>query len=227
MTQKEVDTEVIRPEIGIDLIGVGIQTEGSRPPLGSSTTYEGIVLMALCLMLALTPLIFAVRLFEPYIAAKEVLIQSGTATSALLWILTARANSWALALTPAWIPLLVLALIGAGSLMWSSNPSVSLEQGQYFATYILLFAIALCAMRHAESRTALATVLVMAGSIEAVYVLLQYSFGDPIFFTGQLPGKWQTFGTLGNPNWTGEFLAVAALVSIGRLTDLSITTPSA
>jgi O-antigen ligase len=66
----------------------------------------------------------------------------------------------------------------------------------------------------------LATALVLAGAIEAVYVLLQYSFGDPIFLTGHLPGKWQTFGTLGNPNWTGEFLAVAALVCLGRLIDL-------
>jgi hypothetical protein len=61
---------------------------------------------------------------------------------------------------------------------------------------------------------------VLAGAIEAVYVLLQYSFGDPIFPTGQLPGKWQTFGTLGNPNWTGEFLAAAALVCMGRVLDL-------
>jgi hypothetical protein len=49
--------------------------------------------MALCLLVALTPLAFAARLFEPYIAAKEILIQAGTATAALIWFLTARANS--------------------------------------------------------------------------------------------------------------------------------------
>ena len=164
--------------------------------------------MTLCLLVALTPLVFAARLFEPYIAPKEVLVQVGTATAALLWLLTARENSWTLALTPTWIPLFVLALTGAASLLWSSNPSSSFEEGKYLVTYILLFAIALCAMRQAESRTTLAIALVLAGGIEAVYVLLQYSFGDPIFLAGQLPGKWQTFGTLGNPNWTGEFLAV-------------------
>lgn len=66
----------------------------------------------------------------------------------------------------------------------------------------------------------LATALIFAGTIEAIYVLLQYGFGDPVFLTARLPGKWRTFGTLGNPNWTGEFLAVTALVSLGRLVDL-------
>jgi O-antigen ligase len=176
--------------------------------------------MALCLLVALVPLAFAARLFEPYIATKEILIQAGTATAALLWLLTARAKSWTLALTPAWIPLLVLVLIGAASLLWSSSPFASFAEGQRLLTYLLLFALALHAMRRAESRTMLVTALVLAGAIEAVYVLLQYSFGDPIFLTSQLAGKWQTFGTLGNPNWTGEFLAAAALVSLGRLIDL-------
>jgi O-antigen ligase len=118
------------------------------------------------------------------------------------------------------MPLLALVLIGSASMLRSSNRSASLEEGRRLLTYLLLFAFALHTMRRVESRAMLATALVLAGAIEAVYVLLQYSFGDPIFLTGQLAGKWQTFGTLGNPNWTGEFLAVAALVSLGRLIDL-------
>ena len=176
--------------------------------------------MTLCLLVALVPLAFAAPLFEPYIATKEILIQAGTATILLLWLLTARAKSWTLPLTSAWIPLLALVLIGAASMLWSSSPSASLEEGQRLLTYVLLFALALHVMRQAESRSMLATALVLAGAIEAVYVLLQYSFGDPIFLTAQLAGKWQTFGTLGNPNWTGEFLAAAALVSLRRLFDL-------
>jgi O-antigen ligase len=176
--------------------------------------------MTLCLLVALVPLAFAAPLFEPYIATKEILIQAGTATILLLWLLTARAKSWTLALTPAWIPMLALVLICATSILWSSSLSPSREEGRRLLTYLLLFALALHAMRRAESRSMLATALVLAGAIEAVYVLLQYSFGDPIFLTGQLAGKWQTFGTLGNPNWTGEFLTVTALVSLGRLIDL-------
>ena len=211
---------MIQPGSRIDLTRGEPHLGSARVASQSSSPREALAPMALCLLVALTPLAFAARLFEPYIATKEILIQAGTATALLLWLLTARAKSWTLALTPAWIPLLVLVLIGAASMLWSSSPSASLEEGQRLLTYLLLFALALHAMRQAESRSMLATALVLAGAIEAVYVLLQYSFGDPIFLTGQLPGKWQTFGTLGNPNWTGEFLAVAALVCLGRLIDL-------
>jgi O-antigen ligase len=211
---------MIQPGSRIDLIRGEPHLGSARVAARSSSPREALAPMTLCLLVALVPLAFAAPLFEPYIATKEILIQAGTATVALLWLLTARANSWTLALTPAWIPLLVLVLIAAASMLWSSNRFASLEEGQHLATYVLLFAVALHAMRRAESRSMLATALVLAGGIEAVYVLLQYSFGDPIFLTSQLAGKWQTFGTLGNPNWTGEFLAAAALVSLGRLIDL-------
>ena len=196
------------------------RTESSRVASEASVTNEGVVVMTLCLIVALTPLIFAARLFEPYIAPKEILVQAATATAAILWLLSLRVNAGTLPITPMWVPVLALALIGAGSVVWSSHPAVSLERGQYFATYILLFAMALSVMRHAEARSALATALTLSGAIVSVYVLLQYTLGDPIFGASDLSGKWRTFGTLGNPNWTGEFLAVTALVSLGQLISI-------
>lgn len=186
----------------------------------SVSARDSFAAMVLCLLAALTPLVFAARLFEPYVGAKEVFVQAGTATAALVWLLTTRVSKWKLTLTPAWIPLLMLVLIGSASVIWSSNPSISFHELPRLATYVLLFAISLVVMRHAEARALLVSALVLSGGIEAVYVLLQYSFGDPVFLTGELPGKWQTFGTLGNPNWVGEFLAVTALVCFGRLIDL-------
>jgi O-antigen ligase len=221
---------LIHTRSGVGPIGNETRLRSAHAAVASTSTPEGLVPMTLCLIVALTPLVFAARLFEPYIAAKEILVQTGTATAALFWLFKTRGNLRTLVLTPVWIPVLFLALIGSASVLWSSNPNISFENGQYLATYMLLFAIALSAMQQAESRTALATALVLAGGIEAVYVLLQFSFGDPIFATADLAGKWQTFGTLGNPNWTGEFLAVAALVSVGRLSDLrndAIERPSA
>lgn len=217
--------QVFQPLNKIGLVPVKPQLRRGRVASQSSAPRDGLALTTLCLLTALVPLVFAAPLFEPYLAPKEILLQTGTATVALLWLLTARANSWTLALTPAWIPPLALVLIGAASIGWSSNPSASVEEGRRLVTYIVLFVVALQAMRQPESRTSLATALVLAGAIEAVYVLLQYSFGDPIFHTAQLAGKWQTFGTLGNPNWTGEFLAVVALVSLGRLIDLRKASP--
>jgi O-antigen ligase len=214
------ETEVIQPWNKIGLVPGKPQLRRVRVASRSAAPRDGLALTTLCLLAGLVPLVFAAPLFEPYLGPKEILIQAGTATAALLWLLTAQAKSWTLALTPALIPLLVLVLIGAASVLWSSSPSASLEEGQRLLTYVLLFAVALHAMRRAESRSMLAAALVLAGGIEAAYVLLQYSFGDPILPTSGLQGKWQTFGTLGNPNWTGEFLAAAALVSLGRLIDL-------
>lgn len=201
-----------------------VRTNTSGPSslrLQALSSKPGLTLTPFCLLVALTPLAFAAPLLEPYIAAKEILIQAGAATLALLWLLTRRARAWKLTFTPTWIPLGGLTVIGATSIAWSSNPSTSLAQGLPLISYALLFAVGLSEMRRPEARALLATVLILAGAIEGLYVLLQYSLGDPIFLTARLPGKWQTFGTLGNPNWTGEFLAVAGLVSLGRLSELS------
>ncbi|MGH9947864.1 MAG: O-antigen ligase family protein [Pyrinomonadaceae bacterium] len=176
--------------------------------------------MALSFLVALTPLVFSVQLFEPYIAAKEIFVQAGTATVGLLWVFTKRASFSMPAFTPIWVPLLVFAAIGSASILWSVNPAISFAEVQCLATYGLLFVIALDVMRLADARTAILTTLILAGGIEAIYVLVQYFVGDPLFAANSLPGKWQTFGTMGNPNWTGEFLAVAALVALGRLIEL-------
>ena len=205
--------------IAADLIRGESFAKSSRAP-EASLTRERVVLVTLCLVAALTPLVFAARLFEPYIAPKEILVQAGTATAALLWLFTLRANGWILSRTRMWVPLLALASIAALSTIWSVNPGVSLERAQYLSTYILLFAVALSVLKQPDARVTLTAALTLAGAIVALYVLMQYTFGDPIFGAGELTGKWRTFGTLGNPNWTGEFLAVAALVSLCRYVHL-------
>lgn len=171
-----------------------------------------------CLLIALVPLVFAVPLFEPYTAAKEIVIQTGTPVLVLVWLFSARPRSFVS--TPIWVPFIVLAVFGAASATWSSHPAVSLENGLRLLPYILLFGLALELMRVPGTRIAAVSALIVAGVIEATYVLLQYFFGDPFFAAEALPGKWRTFGTFGNPNWAGEFLAIASLVTLGRLADL-------
>lgn len=177
----------------------------------------------LCLIAGLTPIAFAAPLPEPYIAPKEILVQAGTAVLLIACLFSMRPGS--VTLTPVWIPALALAGLGLASAAWSSNPEVSLDSAFRMVSYPLLFGLALELLRKQDARSALASVLVFAGVIEAVYVLAQYFAGDPLFATEDLKGKWQTFGTLGNPNWTGEFLAVAALVGLGRMADLTERNP--
>ncbi len=178
---------------------------------------EALPAAALCLLVALVPLAFAAVLEEPFLAAKEVLVAAGAGAVAALWLLRGQPG---LVLSPVWMALGWLAVAGAVSAALSSRPAVSLEAGWGLFPYFLLFVVALGLLRSASGRTMLAHALVAAGTIEAVYVLVQYTLGDPLFDASRLPGKWRTFGTLGNPNWTGEFLAAAALVSLGRLAEL-------
>lgn len=201
----------------------GLVSRDSRrePPAadGKSSQSPGPAFAVLCLLTGLTPLIFAATLFDPYTGAKEILIEFGAPTVVLLWLWATRLNG--IAVTPLWSPLIAIAAIGMTSCLWSSHPAISLDEAQHFIPYFLLFFSVLHLVRYAVEREALASLLVLGASIEAVYVLLQFVIGDPIFLTEGLPGKWQTFGTFGNPNWTGEFLAAAALIGLGRGIDLA------
>lgn len=218
------NTGVFQPWNNTGRVAGKPQSRSVRVASQSLAPSDGPALMILCLLAALVPLVFAAPLFEPYLAPKETLIQAGATTAALIWLLQkVRVDSCTVVLSPVLIPVGILVLLGAASALWSSSKSLSLEEGQRLISYILLLLVALNELKRAEARATLATALILAGAIEAVYVLLQYSFGDPIFLTAGLSGKWQTFGTLGNPNWTGEFLAVAALITFGRFTDLRKT----
>ena len=154
----------------------------------SSATQAKPASIALCLLVALTPLAFAVPLFEPYITPKEILAQAGTMTVALLWLFNARKDLSTFTPTSLWLPIVTLIAISAASILWSSNPPTSFEEAQRLATYVLLFLVALAVMRRREARTMLVTALMFAGTIEAIYVLWQYAFGDPFFPGGNLPG---------------------------------------
>lgn len=150
-------------------------------------------------------------------AAKEALVAAGAGVVAALWLIRGQP---ALVLSPVGIAIGWLFVAGALSSALSSRPAVSLQAGWGLFPYLLLFVVAMGLLRSGSGRTTLAHALVAAGSIEALYVLVQYTLGDPLFDSSRLPGKWRTFGTLGNPNWTGEFLAAALLVSLGRLAEL-------
>lgn len=164
----------------------------------------------LCLFAAAMPLMFAAPLFEPYISAKQYLLVAGAAALFLLWAICARD----IPVTPLWKPLAGLALLGGISLVRVHRFDVAIA----FASAAAVFWVALSEMREASRREPLALLIVATGTLEAVYVLWQGIAGDPLFPTDGLPGKWRAFGTFGNPNWTGEFLAAAILVAGGMLT---------
>lgn len=172
-------------------------------------------LNCLCALTAIVPLTFVAVLFDPYLVPKEALLESGTALLMLLWVTQAWGGALTVPLTAACIPLGCLALAGALPALWSTGTFAGGDDARRLGFCCLLYLFALSRLHSPGTRARLAAALVTAGAIEAVYILVQYTMGDPFLATEGLHGKWQTFGTLGNPNWTGEFLAVAGLVALG------------
>jgi hypothetical protein len=57
-----------------------------------------------------------------------------------------------------------------------------------------------------------------AAAFEVILYDVSPDLGDVFFDTSQLPSaKWHAFGTLGNPNWTGAFLAATLPFAVGQL----------
>ena len=170
--------------------------------------------VSLCLLAAALPLVFAATLFEPFLETKELLLVAGAAAVAALWLVTGARPG--LPRTRVWAVLAVLAGTSGLSLFRSAYPAASAAAAAHFTAMLLLFVVAASVMQASTARDALTAALTGAGAIEAAYVLCQALVGDPLFDAGRLAGKWRTFGTLGNPNWAGEFLAVALLAAWGR-----------
>ena len=76
------DKAMIDQDSALGLSQSELSFGGSALAARSSSTIAGTVPMTLCLLAALTPLIFAARLFDPFIAPKEILVHAGTATAA-------------------------------------------------------------------------------------------------------------------------------------------------
>ena len=164
----------------------------------------------LCVLAAIVPLAFAAVLYEPFTAAKQILLVGGAGAAAVLCVATARR----IPITRLWWPLAFLALTCALAVGRAARFDTALS----LLAALVLFAAALSSMEGKPERETLASLVIAAGALEAVLVLCQAIAGDPLFPTGALPGKWRAFGTFGNPNWTGEFLAMTLLVTLGRLT---------
>ncbi len=164
---------------------------------------------SVCLLAAVLPLIFITPLAQPWVAAKELVLVASAPALLVLWAAKVRS----VALTPLWWPIAALAILGACSLRSATRYDTAL----LFTSGLAIFAVTSSAISSPAGRTRLAAVFTAVGALEAAYVLCQTIAGDPVFPSQELPGKWRAFGTFGNPNWTGEFLVAAMLVTLGGL----------
>lgn len=114
----------------------------------------------------------------------------------------------------------LVAAIAAVTLAAVANGASPLASGGALRWWMVgLYFVALrFAYRDAAAVSGLLDLSAAVAGVEGVLVLLQVAFGDRLFDLSHLPSpKWRAFGTLGNPNWVGAFLAASLPLAMGRL----------
>jgi len=163
----------------------------------------------LCIFAGLLPFAVSMSLHQSHLAAKQLLLVAGAAVFALLFAFSART----VPVTPLWWPIGLLATMSALN-AWQApriDTAASLFAG------LILFGVTSWALEERTARDRLADVVTATAAFEATYVLCQAFWMDPLSAPIVLDGKWRSYGTFGNPNWAGEYLAMALLVTMGRL----------
>lgn len=163
----------------------------------------------LCVFAGLMPFAVSMSLHQSHLAAKQLLLVAGAAAFALLFAFSART----VPVTPLWWPIGLLATVSALN-AWQA-PRVDTAASLFAA--LILFGVSAWALDTRAARDRLADLVTATAACEAAYVLCQAFWFDPLFAPGVLQGKWRSYGTFGNPNWAGEYLAMALLVALGRL----------
>lgn len=163
----------------------------------------------LCIFAGLLPFAVAMSLHQSHLAAKQLLLVGGAAVFALLFACLART----VPVTPLWWPIGLLATVSALN-AWQA-PRV--DTAATLSAALILFSVSAWALDTRTARDRLADVVTATAAFEATYVLCQALWMDPLFAPSVLHGKWRSYGTFGNPNWAGEYLAMALLVTMGRL----------
>lgn len=163
----------------------------------------------LCVFVGFMPFAVSMSLHQSHLAAKQLLLVAGAAAFALLFAFSART----VPVTPLWWPIGLLATASALN-AWKS-PRVDSAASLFAA--LILFGASAWALDTRAARDRLADIVATTAAFEAAYILCQAFWFDPLFAPSALHGKWRSFGTFGNPNWAGEYLAMALVVTMGRL----------
>jgi len=129
--------------------------------------------------------------------------------------------------TPLDIPLLLFIASGALSTVFAENRNVALL-GTYsrydglltLVTYAALFWLAVHSLASANEARSLVHVLIASGCAAAVVAIVQ-SLHDSLQYSTVAPA----FGSLGNPNVLGAFLALVIALAVGELL-VSVTLPA-
>ena len=156
-------------------------------------------------------------LSNPFLVPKEALVCFATS---FILLLAALRGEWQGSPWPrSWIALLLAGPIAVTATALANGVGLVAVGGVLrWWTYVLYFVALRLSYPNRGSVERVFRLLAILGGLEGALVVLQILFGDVLFDTSHLPSaKWHAFGTLGNPNWTGAFLAATLPFAVGHL----------
>jgi O-antigen ligase len=164
------------------------------------------------IVIAITP-----GLSSPFSVPKEALV---CFTTSFVLLLVAFRGRWQASPWPrSWIALLLAGPIAVTATALANRVGLVAVGGVLrWWTYVFYFVALRLSYPNRASVERLFRLLATLGALEGGLVVLQIFLGDVFFDTSHLPSaKWHAFGTLGNPNWTGAFLAATLPFAVGQL----------
>jgi putative inorganic carbon (hco3(-)) transporter len=166
--------------------------------------------------LGLVVLLFMPGLANPFIVPKDSVVALTSAFVVLALIADRRTT---VARWPGWWTAVLAAPLVALSTAALLGDSELLTCGGVLRWWIYaLFFVALRYACDAADGAWLLALLAGLGGIEGLVVIAQVLAGGAIFDWSALPSaKWRAFGTLGNPNWVGGFLAATLPLALAAM----------
>lgn len=202
-------------EIAAKLAEVGVRPHVEAAPDAGRTSWAARVGWFLFLALVVgTPFVF-----DPY-SAESFTQPQGWFWQALISLM-AVAGGWclwrggrvSLPTTVHWLGPLAFLLLQLPAVFASTNPALSVRTLLFLALGTAT-AVAAMVLLDAESRLRqVALGLTLAALLQSAFGILQYFGVDPIFRTPDI-GRLKVFGTLGNPNFLGEYLSCALPLAV-------------
>ena len=114
--------------------------------------------------------------------------------------------------------LLAPLLMGTAAALVNGSALLASDGPLRFWVYGLLFLAIRLGCTEARHGAQLVRLAVVLGAVEGGVVVLQVTLAHRLFDLSALPSaKWRAFGTLGNPNWVGAYLAVTLPLALARL----------
>ena len=165
--------------------------------------------------IALVVIVIIPGLANPFIVPKESLVALVSAFAVLILVADRRPTVarwprwWTAVLAAPLAVISVAALLNGADLLASDGPL-------RWWIYALFFVALRLASRRRDGEW-LERFLAVLGGVEGALVTAQVLAGELVFDFAALPSaKWRAFGTLGNPNWVGGFLAVTLPLALAR-----------